>query len=184
VLWLSVSASAQAAPKVELFGGYSYTRIDQANRPSLNANGWTAAASITGTRHVGVTIDFSGHYTTPFNTSPLVVDADTGRVRLYRALFGPRLTGRTRVATTFLHALFGVAWGEFEQRSFGRTVSRLTKDSFAIAVGGGIDINVHDNLAIRPFQAEYAPTHFKPFFENRRQHNLRIGAGIVVRLGR
>jgi len=49
--------------------------------------------------------------------------------------------------------------------------------------GGGIDFKVSSHVSVRPVQTEYFMTKI-PDGLNHRQNNLRIGAGIVVHLGR
>ena len=53
------------------------------------------------------------------------------------------------------------------------------KTDFAAAFGGGLDLRVHKNIAIRAIQAEYIVT---PFLDQR-QDNIRLSAGIVLRFG-
>ncbi len=52
-----------------------------------------------------------------------------------------------------------------------------------MTAGGGIDYKVFGHVSLRPVQAEYFMTKL-PDGLNNRQGNLRLGAGIVVRLGR
>ena len=58
-----------------------------------------------------------------------------------------------------------------------------SENSFAMTAGGGIDFKVSRHVSIRPVQAEYFLTKV-PDGLNNRQNNLRIGAGVVVRLGK
>jgi hypothetical protein len=46
------------------------------------------------------------------------------------------------------------------------------------AAGGNLDINLTRYLAIRVIQADYIPTEF----ENEKQHNGRVSAGVVFRV--
>lgn len=52
-----------------------------------------------------------------------------------------------------------------------------------MTAGGGIDFPVSTHVSIRPIQAEYFMTKI-PDGLNNRQNNLRIGAGVVVRLSK
>ena len=52
-----------------------------------------------------------------------------------------------------------------------------------MTAGGGIDFKVSRHVSVRPIQAEYFMTKI-PDGLNNRQDNLRIGAGVVLRLGR
>ena len=88
---------AQEAPRVELFGGYSYLRIDTGDisSSSLNAqcnlvlgagacpdgtfkvrpdfNGWNSAAQFNFNREFGLKVEGSGHYGTPLAVSSAVL---------------------------------------------------------------------------------------------------------------
>ena len=52
-----------------------------------------------------------------------------------------------------------------------------------MTAGGGIDFKVSRHVSVRPIEAEYFMTKI-PDGLNNRQNNLRVGAGIVLRLGR
>jgi hypothetical protein len=52
-----------------------------------------------------------------------------------------------------------------------------------MTAGGGIDFKVSRQLSVRPVQAEYLATRL-PNGHNNRENNLRIGAGIILRLGK
>ena len=59
-LALLISVSARAQDKVEVFGGYSYQRVDSS--PSFNQNGWEIAGQYKLADFLGVVGDFDGHY--------------------------------------------------------------------------------------------------------------------------
>jgi hypothetical protein len=65
----------------------------------------------------------------------------------------------------------------------GIAQSTGTKNNFAMTAGGGVDIKVSRHVSVRPIQVEYFMTKI-PDGLNNRQDNLRIGAGIVLRLSR
>jgi opacity protein-like surface antigen len=77
----------------------------------------------------------------------------------------------------------------FAQTLFGgiRTTDGIghsgPENNFALTTGGGIDFKVSRHVSVRPVQAEYFMTKI-PDGLNNRQDNLRVGAGIVLRLGR
>jgi hypothetical protein len=50
-------------------------------------------------------------------------------------------------------------------------------------VGGGFDFRISGHVSIRPVQAEYFMTRLPNGLDDR-ENNLRLGAGIVLRLGR
>jgi len=47
-------------------------------------------------------------------------------------------------------------------------------------VGGGLDLKVSPNVALRLFQADYEMSRFS----GTRQDNIRLSAGIVIRVGK
>jgi hypothetical protein len=151
------------SPRVEIFGGYSYARVDT-DFGHLNANGWTASVAGNLNKYFGIVGDVSGHYKT------ILVSASS-----YTFLAGPRVYGRNRFATTFGHALFGATHtsANFLGISLGGTTA------FAAAFGGGVDVNVHRSVAVRAIQADYVLTRFFGSTQN----NVRLSVGVVLRLG-
>jgi hypothetical protein len=155
LLLASVSASAQAlSDKVELFGGYSYMRTDS---PSYNLNGWEIAGQYKVTPWLGGVADFDGHYGSPNGFS--------SSVNTY--LFGPEVSWPARVSP-FAHVLFGgahVGSGGFSD------------NSWAMAIGGGIDTRLVHGVYWRIIQGDYLPTHFSGV----REDNARLSTGIVLK---
>jgi len=191
------AALAQDAPRVEVFGGYSY----QTTEEEIGGHGWEASIAGNFTDWFGVKADFSGHYGSDSERlssiglpilSPVVppvpgfmVDTDT---REHRFMAGPQFTLRSDRFSVFAHGLVGasrrnldftytlepnilISGGSFEQ-----TVKRT---DFAAAVGGGVDIKISKGLAYR-VQADYAPTHDN----GQTRDNARISTGIVFNFGR
>ena len=169
VLFLSVPATAQVAmpsdtPQIEVFGGYSYALADFSN-DNLKLNGWNFSLTENVNNWFGGTADFSGHYAQPSNTN----------VNAHMFLFGPTFAlRRSDSVTPFSHVLLG---GIHASRGYVAVSEPVTR--FAAAFGGGVDIKIHEHVAIRVFQADYFLT---PFF-GLRQDNLRLSGGIVFRFG-
>jgi outer membrane protein W len=80
-----------------------------------------------------------------------------------------------------------------ENESISETVR--THNSLGVALGGGIDIEVNDNIAIRAIQADYfmashprdiLPDYWHGYADtgNKRFNNLSLSFGIVFRFGR
>jgi hypothetical protein len=166
------SAFAQeSTPKAEVFGGYSYFRASDPT--TIHLNGWNGSIAGNLNDWFGVVGDFSGHYGSPsiFGIGIPLVD-----VKQHSFLFGPRLTyrGNDKV-TPFGHFLVGIS--NANAGAFGLSVSDT---ALAAAVGGGVDINLNDTLAIRAVQADYLMTRF----QDERQDNLRLSFGVVFRFGR
>ena len=165
LLLAALPAFAQEqTPKAELSGGYAYA--------GEATHGWNASAAFNLGRHFGLVADFGGHY------SNLETPGERERIRTHSYLFGPRLSARTRRATPFAHALFGVSHIATRAETPGQTF-RFTDATFGVALGGGLDITLSRRLALRAVQADYLRTRF--FGET--QHKGRLVFGLVLRLG-
>lgn len=93
--------------------------------------------------------------------------------------FGPRYTWHRRRLAFFGQGLIGEshAWNTLIPQT-GGAVS--TYNTFALQVGGGVDLRLSRRFAIRPIQADWIHTQF-PNSTTNVQNNLRLGAGIVCR---
>ncbi len=180
-------AQQQDYPKVEVFGGYSYLRADI--RPSggdfgggENLNGFHAQFSGNIKRNFSIAGDISGHYKnfTPDASVPEIRITDA-RASLYNFLAGPQVKARRGRVTPFAEALFGVARARvsatIDDLNAGRTSLSDSETKFAYALGGGLDINVSERIAIRAIHADYLRTRFG----DERQNNLRLSFGIVFK---
>ena len=161
-------------PQVELFGGFSYMREDS-EPEGFNLNGWNASIAYNINRHVAVRADFSGYYKSEedqFFSSSL---------RKHQFLFGPQFSVRpNKSVRVFLRPLFGFAHVRRETDFSGLPSPVTFSDTaFAMALGGGLDINVSKRVFIRAFQLDYLPTHFGDGW----QHNFRASTGIGFRFG-
>ncbi len=171
-LLMPLPALAQDFPRVELFGGYSYFR---ANPEGINLNGWNASIAGNISSWFGVVGDFSGHYASPFH-----IFGPGVHINSYTFMGGPKLSYRQGRATLFAHFLIGDA------RAGTREFDLSTSDNaLAAAVGGGLDVNLANWLAVRVIQADYVMTRFHTFDfgPDERQNNARLSFGLVLRLG-
>jgi hypothetical protein len=164
--------------KLEAYGGYYYARFNvNANVPGIapsatyNGTGGGGQIEYNANRWLGVVGDLGGFYATSSGNGSFA-----GGVFTY--LLGPRVNFRRGKFTPFVQALFGGV-----RTTDGIAQSTGTQDHFAMTAGGGLDFRVSRHVALRPIQAEYFMTKI-PDGLNNRQDNLRIGAGIAVRLGK
>ncbi len=184
VICLPLSAMAQEAPKAELFGGYSYLRVHPGEGgDNIGAHGFNTSLAGNVTRNFGLVAEFSRFSKSEsFNIGDLINQPGLGtagaKARVSTYLFGPRFTLRTGSAEPFVHALFGGARGSLEASAAGLS-QKISDDSFAYAIGAGLDIKVHDNFAIRLGQVDYLRTKIA----DERLNNLRYSVGFVIRLG-
>jgi opacity protein-like surface antigen len=191
ILCLPLAAQAQEeAPKVEISGGYSYLRLNLGAIPAsanvgvnsdhLNMHGFNVSFAGNIVRHVGIVSEFS-QYTNSETVnvlgSPIPQGLDVN-FRVLTLLFGPRVTLHRGKVEPFVHALFGAARASAETSVLG-TSNETVGYAFAYALGGGIDVKVHKNLAIRAAQLDYLGARSGGAGIN----NFRYSAGIVLRLG-
>ena len=178
LLGTALLAKAQEEPsKFDLYGGYYYARINvNANVPGIApaatyiGKGGGGQLEYNAKKWLGVVGDLSGFYAT---------SAENGAFAgaFLTCLLGPRVNFRRGKFTPFVQALFGGL-----RTTDGIAQSTGTEDNFAMTAGGGIDFKVSRRVSVRPIQAEYFMTKI-PDGLNNRQDNLRIGAGVVLRLG-
>jgi hypothetical protein len=178
LLGLSAVAWAQEAPKVEVFGGYSYLNFDVTNLTAgllndrLSAHGWEASASFSVNNWFGVEGDFSGHYRATCEGVSGLTCKDLS------FMGGPRFTYRKDRYTAFAHGLFGGDNGSGSLDGFS-----LSDTPFALAVGGGVDYDVSPRIAIRVAQFDYFMTRHALNLGASAQNNFRVSAGVVLKFG-
>jgi outer membrane protein OmpA-like peptidoglycan-associated protein len=177
----SASSSDQETPKGEIFAGYSYIRFNMDSalvKKNFPVNG--GSASITGNLNhwFGLVGDF-GVYR--FGNHPPGTSA-----HMFTYLFGPRFSVRDRSErwTPFLHTLFGAARIAEDPNTgvFGPNPGAVSRNAFALALGGGLDLKLTKRVAWRTLQAEYLLTKFADGGHSQ-QNNLRITSGLVFRFG-
>jgi opacity protein-like surface antigen len=179
-LCLPLAASAQeVAPKAEIFGGYSYVRADTGDTglDSISAHGFNTSLAGNITKHIGIVGEFSRFTTSQSFTDP-ILGGITFDSNVVTYLFGPRITLHRGKAEPFVHALFGGA--RESDKVSGGLVDQLTENAFAFALGGGLDVKVNDNFAIRVAQVDYLGDKLGGQTAN----NFRYSVGIVIRLGK
>jgi hypothetical protein len=121
-------------------------------------------------------------------------------------LAGPRFTFRnvSNAFTPFVHGMVGLSHDKLLQaidgryadypeynQSYSETVR--THNALGITLGGGLDLDLHENFAIRAIQADYhIANHPKDILpdlgglesENKRFNNISLSFGFVVRFGK
>ena len=168
----------EQASKLEAYGGYYYARFNVnanisgiAPSATYNGNGGGGQLEYNANHWLGVVGDLGGFRATSSGNGALA-----GGVFTY--LLGPRVNFRRGKVTPFVQTLFGGV-----RTTDGIAQSTGTENNFAMTAGGGIDFKVSKHVSVRPVQVEYFMTKI-PDGLNNRQDNLRVGAGIALRLGR
>jgi opacity protein-like surface antigen len=166
------TAHAQDVPKFDLFAGYSYVRANPSTTgvDSFNLHGGDASIAYNANHWLSGVADFGGYHAN--NILGTGVD---GTLSTY--LFGPRVSYRRfERVTPFGQVLFGVAHlGGDNGLGFSSS-----NNSFAMTVGGGVDVRVSHRFSLRPIQVDYLLTHFNEFnLGAQNQNNLRVSTGVV-----
>ncbi|MGH9798924.1 MAG: hypothetical protein ACRD82_01030, partial [Blastocatellia bacterium] len=168
----SAQAMAQNTPKVELFGGYSYTRSSffQDELDKVNGNGWHGSVSVSSPFWVEGVVDVSGHYGS----------AQGVNSSLHLFLAGPRFVYHGKRFCFFSQTLFGRARVRADAAVPGVTTAAATDSAFAVASGGGFDIRVKDKLSLRVAQLDYVSTNFNGYAVGA----FRFSTGVVLHFGK
>jgi len=189
VVLSSLFMAAQQVPRAEVFGGYSYLR-----NSGNSFNGWEGQATANLGEYFGLTADFSGHYRS-LSTLGIGGFGASADQRMYNFLFGPTVTTRFSKYSVFGHALFGAAHSSLSAGVRipvigGISTGVNSANAFAMALGGGLDFDWTEKLAILPVQIDYLYTRFNSIdalstglasSASGHQNSFRYSAGIVVR---
>lgn len=155
-------SAAQNMPRVQVFGGYSYTRYDTPSFGFANTsglNGYTFSPAYNIIRGLGVVAELSGQYGKNVNLRDLAV--------------GPQFLYPRGKMMFFGHLLIGDA------RSLVQAGGPQEDTARAIALGGGMDYDISTRFALRAFQVDYLHT---TLFSTT-QKNFRVSTGLVYRWG-
>jgi len=186
---IPIVANAQDYPKAEVYGTYSLfvADIDALDNESLH--GWGIGVQGNLNKWFGLVGEYSAHHgaSGPLSIQQpgviIIIPEVDLRVRTY--LFGPRLSFRSKPVTVFGHYLVGGGHLKVEDEVTGFTAGN---NEFAMAVGGGIDVNLGKRFAIRAAQFDYLSIHTDI---NDRigggssswAHNTRFQTGFVFKFG-
>jgi len=177
-----IAAYAQEAttPLIETGLDYTFTRVNPGgNLTSYNSNGGSGFVEYNLNHVVGLVADLGANYIG--NVNGFAVDNTA-----FTYLFGPRFNWRRSRLTFYMQTLVG---GERFSNAYDpgspSPVLGTSENTFAAAIGGGVDYRLTDHLAIKPIQVEYFMTQLPSTFVNvnQVQNNLRYSAGVVFRLG-
>ncbi len=200
---LAAAAMAQENRKWEVFGGFSYFRVETAPEldvfgvAHINTLGWHASFSEYPLDWLGGTCDFSGFYGRPTITVPANYIApgnpptnlnldNSVNSSTYTAMFGPSFASRRNPnVKAFTHILLGVVREDVSLTSKGEILAgtsvRGSDTTFGFAVGGGVDFKITNLVAVRG-QADWIRSTFKDGGDDRQNH-VRVSMGLVFRLG-
>jgi len=166
VILSSGLATAQEAPRFDVFGGFSYKRFDSKSigYPDYsNLYGWNAEATGHINRRFSVVLDASGQY--------------GSELSVYNFLIGPQYTLRRDRSRFFVRGFIGKA----QNRA---NIAQPTRNYFesvgkAYGGGGGFDWDFSPRITIRVFQADYLNS--STFGAS--QGDIRVSTGLVFHFG-
>src|ERR1700686_4074728 len=164
-------------PRFELAFMYEYINFHpQDPFSNFNNHGGTGSFTVNVSRHWGLTAEVGG---TDFSRDLTPIGGQSSQEGGFIPyLFGPRLNLRRDRFVPFAEVLIGGA----------HAGSAMTGDrsqyTFALALGGGVDIVLWKNLAWRFAQIDYLMTNFAgPALHVNGQNNFRAATGLVLRFG-
>lgn len=172
ISFFSLNLRAQDPPKVDVFAGYTYIKVNPSTSgvDGFHLNGGSISGAYNFKNWLGAVADFGGG-----TNGNIAGSGVSGSVYTY--LFGPRVSYRHlgRI-TPFGQVLFGAA--HETASGFGASGSQ---NAFAMTVGGGVDYKLTNRFSIRPIQVEDLITRFpEGTAGNQTQNNLRVSTGFVV----
>ena len=184
----------------EIYVGYAHERANNGadrldSRGSIvNANGSTQRADfaskripyngVTGEvvanvhRNLGLVANFTATFANTTFVDTLTGRQFNARVSRYTLLGGPRYNWRNSSPfIPYAHALFGVSryHANFKNNDF--TCPDTTDTAFAMALGGGLDIQASHHVDIRAIEVDYLPV----FHSHGREDGLRFSAGVKIK---
>ena len=196
----TVSAFAQ---KFEAYGDYSYMQFN----PTIT--GVNSYAFIGGgggvqwnpVKFLGIKADFQGYgskqvtynVTSPIGTSRGIIPVGVykSNFNLFQYFFGPTINLPMKKVTVFGEVLFGQnntnGYAQLSNAIIaggGKINAVATQHPFALAVGGGFDVNMNKHIAFRLGEFDYLMTRYtNPFTSTNNQNNFRYLGGIVFKFG-
>ncbi len=177
--------SAAAQDKADVFLGYSYVYQTYGNGVAgFSLNGGVAQVAAYPSKWFGLVGEF-GVYK-PGSVSVTVSETTTTTMPPgveFSYLFGPRISFRHGPLQPYVEGLVGGFHTSAGLNSVLQSTSpAASADSFAVAIGGGLDLKVSHRFSIRLAQVDYFLTRLpNPAAVTFTQNNFRYSGGIVYR---
>ncbi len=188
LIGIGVSA-AQDVPKAEIAFGYSFINVhpDFPQITSYNLNGGGASFVFNAGHYFGIKAEFMDY--TGGGGAQLRALGYNGNVsgNLFSYEFGPVIKKHSGKIQPFGEALFGAAhtgtYATIYNAIHGIQAAGNSNNSFAMELGGGLDIPVNRIVSIRPVEVDYLFTKFSANNISATQNNFRYFGGIDLTLG-
>lgn len=194
------TAMAQEAPRIEIFGGYSFLRATTADDAgvslvntggqtldSVSANGFMVSGAYNLKylkKRLGIVAEYSRQTKEmdQFISGPAGLPVfPNGRLeaRVQTFLFGPRFTLRNESIAPFGHFLVGFSRGSFD--SFTPTgFAGNSGTGFSFAAGGGFDVKFTKWISARVVQGDFIRT---PIPNGTDINQGRVSTGLIFKMG-
>ncbi len=172
-------AQEASTPVIETGLDYSFTRVNTGGGTlgSYNSNGGSGYVEVNINRVIGLVADLGANYNGNVNGFPI-------NNTTFTYLFGPRFNWRMSRFTPYFQTLVGGARFSNAYDAASPSPSLGTSENtFAAAMGVGVDVKLTDHIALKPIQIEYLATQLRSDFVNGVQNDLRYSAGLVFRIG-
>ena len=195
MLTMGLLAVAQDVSKVEVSANYSLLVYNPAKNltGSRNLSGGGGAFVYNVGKYLGLKGEFQGYasttatWTIPAGNPSLKPGIYSTQGNMFTYLFGPQINFRAKKARIFGETLFGGAY----TNAYGQIATAAgignpstNNNGFAMAMGGGLDINASKRIAFRLAEVDYMLTRFQwPVIGTNNQSNFRYQAGVVFNLG-
>lgn len=181
LLFLSLPSLAQDRPKVEIFGGFSYTDIPT-GEGRIKAQGWHAMIAVNSRQSwLEFVADFSGHYGS-LSGAPTATNV---------AMAGMRFNFQRGRLMAFAHSMYGISFGRPPLIQPDDVNTRQRVWFTYVPSGGGLDIVLHRRVALRVVQFDLIFHSQSPFYVQgypQTDQSLtiqpRVSTGIVLRFGK
>jgi hypothetical protein len=186
-LFLTASLRAQAvatgyAPshqEVDLAVTYTAQHSNLVSNPTFWQQGGGTELSTQTYRGLGIAANITGTHVGSAANSGVGLDMLTTTFGPRYTWYKPRGASLKRSLAIFGQGLIGEAhgWNSYFPSASG---SQTDYNSFALQVGGGVDIGLSRHFAVRAIQADWLRTQF-PNSTTNVQNSFRLAAGIVLR---
>jgi hypothetical protein len=165
IMATSSLSAAQESPRWEVFGGYSFRRLDSTTfgfAEHSNLNGWNAEGAFNITTSWSAVADVSGSYGSQLTAITYMI--------------GPQYSWRRQKSKFFAHAFLGKEQTRVD-------ISTSLRNGFesvgrAYAAGGGYDLDLTPRFTFR-VQGDYLNTNTFGATQN----DIRVSTGLVFHFG-
>lgn len=170
----SLSSESPGPARLDLAVTYNPVLANVTAPTEFGMQGESAQVQAKLWKGLGVVADVAGLHAANVNNSGVSLD-------LFTAVFGPRYTWSPAHHRTALfgQALIGEAFG-LDGLFPSSTRLNSTANSFALQIGGGVNLPLTQRFSLRALDAEWLRTQL-PNATSNVQNNLRLGVGVVYR---